>query len=368
VGLHPWEMRLSGCSACCSACRWGDYQRGRRSSQYILQKPGKPRIVAIPRRSLLLQMADEKLHGLGLGGADALVNLSEVTGAYSKPASRTGKTAQEKRRCPECGTQVGPRYGTGKDGEGTKCPGTKPDGFKCQYIFSAGKRKQQHLELMQQCVSVKESKLTDVKGAFQRASRKVMKEAARTGGSAILLWYNVLEERIADNKELGRMVRKTTQAEARQIPVKDGEYAYQATSVSGTVEKCGVVFHYDTGTETASTVMQQISGPVNILALKNLKEQADKAMLASVTGAASDSSAGPTAAPQELEDLEAFLKAIGQHDGCFEPLSKNGLTLEIMKAIVTANKGEMPPFVDALKVVGLTAGQAMVLFAHIKKL
>ena len=72
--------------------------------------------------------------------------------------------------------------------------------------------------------------------------------------------------------------------------------------------------------------------------------------------------------PQELEELSAFLKDIQQYDGCYGPLSQNGLTLKIMRAIVTANKGEMPPFVEALKVVGVSAGQAMVLYAHINKL
>lgn len=83
------------------------------------------------------------------------------------------KVNQEKRRCPECAAQVGPRFGTGKKGDGSQCPGLSASGERCTYVFSGSRRKQIYQELFERCTSKAETNLADAKGAFERATRKV---------------------------------------------------------------------------------------------------------------------------------------------------------------------------------------------------
>jgi hypothetical protein len=85
----------------------------------------------------------------------------------------SGDKRQEKRRCPECGTQVGPRFGTGRSGDGSQCPGKLDGGAQCQFVFGAGRRKKQRMEIMNRCKTTHEGKLADVRGAFRRSARKV---------------------------------------------------------------------------------------------------------------------------------------------------------------------------------------------------
>ena len=127
---------------------------------------------------------------------------------------------------------------------------------------------------------------------------KVMKEAAKTGASAILLWYNVVEDSTPENKELHRMVRKTSNSEARHIPVPNGEYTFQATAGSGDIQKCAVMFQYNTGTETAKSILERVTNAVNNTALKHLQQEADNAALASTVAGSSEPAAKKTAAPK----------------------------------------------------------------------
>eukprot|EP00951_Prasinocladus_malaysianus_P016604 scaffold129552_cov49-Prasinocladus_malaysianus.AAC.1 len=182
-----------------------------------------------------------------------------------------GRTHQEKRTCPECGHQVGPRFGTGKDGEGSQCPGIRPElgGIRCTYVFTAGRRKMQHRELVAKCSAKQQAPFAEVKAAFQRTSRKVwligflqfehfagleavvnkyysiaqvVSEAAKTGGTAVLFWYNTVDEDITECKELSKMVQRTIKQDTQKVPMKEGEYAYRVNGHgSGVVHKCCVL-------------------------------------------------------------------------------------------------------------------------------
>ena len=69
-----------------------------------------------------------------------------------------------------------------------------------------------------------------------------------------------------------------------------------------------------------------------------------------------------------LQELEAYLQTMGLFEACYEPLAANSLTIDVMRAILAANGREMPPFVEALKLVGISAGHSMVIFANLNKL
>uniref|UniRef100_A0A061S1Y1 Uncharacterized protein n=1 Tax=Tetraselmis sp. GSL018 TaxID=582737 RepID=A0A061S1Y1_9CHLO len=300
------------------------------------------------------------------------------------------KTPQEKRTCPECGTQVGPRFGTGKDGEGSQCPGSLADGTRCSYTFTAGRRKLQHQELIAQCSSKQSGPLSLVKAGFEKAARKVVTEAAKTGGTAILLWYNVVDETADNNRDLNRIIQKTAKLDSQQPPAREGDFAYTATaSSSHNVSKSCVVMQATTGTEAAEVILKQVAPAVHLTAVQYLQKAADRAAIertmapppappppaasaaeraqpmASVMPASQEP---PPLQPEMLHELEAFLRSIGQHEACFHTLARNGLSVGVMRAIIQANKGELPGFVEALKHAGLSAGHAMVLFAHLNKM
>lgn len=94
-----------------------------------------------------------------------------VAGAEQK-AGR-GRSVQEKRTCPECGQQVGPRFGTGKGGEGSQCPGLNPSGTRCHYVFGEGQKKQVQKRLVEQCSQKPHGPLSEVKAAYAKAYKKV---------------------------------------------------------------------------------------------------------------------------------------------------------------------------------------------------
>jgi hypothetical protein len=61
------------------------------------------------------------------------------------------------------------------------------------------------------------------------------------------------------------------------------------------------------------------------------------------------------------------LKNIGLFDVCYQPLIANGLTVQMMKALIGANTNSMSVFVEALSLAGLSPAHGMVIYAHLNK-
>ena len=192
-----------------------------------------------------------------------------------------GRPQQEKRTCPFCGTKVGPRFGTGKDGEGNQCPGSV-DSVRCTHVFAAGRKKLAHKQLVEKCSATAAGPLAEVKAAQTRAFRKVVAEAAKTGGNAVLVWYNPVNEDEDTCKDLNRMLSKTGKAASGQ---HEDEYAFRVVGAGGDLAKCGVVLQASTGTEAAGSMLEQIAAIANTVAVKHLQKVADKAALEAMASA-----------------------------------------------------------------------------------
>lgn len=241
---------------------------------------------------------------------------------------------------------------------------------------------------------------------------QVVTEAAKTGGSAVLLWFNAVVEGAGNSKELERILQRTSKLEAGQPVATPGEYAYRAKS-AGTIHKCGVVLQASTQTEAADAILSQAAPAMHVTSLQTLQMAADQAaarlaaMNETLTGSGQVASypepavicmpsnsrtatsipdvwpAHAKASPVMLsspvallqgqvevergsQELADFLRDKGLYDACYTRLLREGLTLDVMKAIIAANR-ELQNFVESLKFAGLSAGHAMVIFAHLSK-